>query len=50
MNALINGLLWNVFFFNAAVGIALMQLYAYLKANPRRVTYWAERLRRFLAR
>jgi hypothetical protein len=50
MSALVNGLLWNVFFFNAGMGVALLQLYAYLKANPWRVTYWAERLRRFLAR
>jgi hypothetical protein len=50
MSALINGLLWNVFFWNAGVGIALLQLYAYLKANPWQVTALAERLRRFLTR
>jgi hypothetical protein len=49
MSALINGLLWNVFTWNAGLGIALLQLYAYLKVNPWRMT-WPRRLRRFLAR
>ena len=50
MSALISGFLWNVFFLNVLMGVALYQAFAIAKRNPDWIVEWAERLRRFLAR
>lgn len=50
MSGLIAGFLWNVFFVNVLVGVALYKTFALAKRNPDCIVEWAERLRRFLAK